>query len=185
MKQHTNEPWHAAEITRDSDTFVKICHANGGTIAKLWIDVDDSDFSDGQRADARRIVACVNACRGLPTDELEQKGLVAAVGTQLLAADDRAEGQEREIRKLARTTADAENKLADALDQCDELLAVLKKLSGDVEELMKESGGVYGLHQNGEPAPWAELVAGGRHETWLLSLSDAAELIAKLKAGAA
>ena len=148
--------------------------------------VGDGFIADVDTKDnARRIVACVNACRGLPTDELEQKGLVAAVGTQLLDADDRAEGQEREIRKLARTTADAENKLADALDQRDELLAVLKKLSGDVEELMKESGGVYGLHQNGEPAPWAELVAGGRHETWLLSLSDAAELIAKLKAGAA
>lgn len=71
------------------------------------------------------------------------------------------------------------------VEQRDELLKALEKLSGDVEALMKESGGVYGLHQNGEPAPWGELVAGGRHETWLLSLSDAAELIAKLKAGAA
>ncbi|MDM5134029.1 hypothetical protein OB953_00180 [Aeromonas salmonicida] len=78
MKQHTNEPWHAAEIARDSDTFVKICHANGGTIAKLWIDVDDSDFSDGQRADARRIVACVNALRGVPTEELERHHLAHA-----------------------------------------------------------------------------------------------------------
>ncbi|MCZ0752545.1 hypothetical protein [Aeromonas enteropelogenes] len=71
------------------------------------------------------------------------------------------------------------------VEQRDELLAALEKLSGDVEALMKESGGVYGLHQNGEPAPWGELVAGGRHEEWLLSLSDAGELIAKIKAGAA
>lgn len=76
--------------------------------------------------DARRIVACVNACRGLPTEELEQKGLVAAVGTQLLAADDRAEGQEREIRRLARMAVDAENQLADSLNQRDELLAALE-----------------------------------------------------------
>lgn len=76
--------------------------------------------------DARRIVACVNACRGLPTEELEQKGLVAAVGTQLLAADDRAEGQEREIRRLARIAVDAENQLADSLNQRDELLAALE-----------------------------------------------------------
>jgi len=69
--------------------------------------------------------------------------------------------------------------------QRDELLAALEKLSGDVEALMKESCGVYGLHQNSNPAPWGELVAGGRHEEWLLSLSDAAELIAKLKDGAA
>ncbi|AKJ37019.1 hypothetical protein U876_08860 [Aeromonas hydrophila NJ-35] len=170
--KHTPEPWHECAEGKCG------CGQILGPESVYIATVKDP-------ATRRRIVACVNACRGLPTDELEQKGLVAAVGTQLLAADDRAEGQEREIRKLARTTADAENKLADALDQCDELLAVLKKLSGDVEELMKESGGVYGLHQNGEPAPWAELVAGGRHETWLLSLSDAAELIAKLKAGAA
>ncbi|QIF45272.1 hypothetical protein [Aeromonas veronii] len=71
------------------------------------------------------------------------------------------------------------------VEQRDELLKALEKLSGDVEALMKESSGIYGLHQNGEPAAWGELVAGGRHETWLLSLSDAAELIAKLKAGAA
>lgn len=157
MKQHANEPWSAVEVTKDEDQLIKIRASNGANIARLWIDVDDKHFSDEQRENARRIVACVNACRGLPTDELEQKGLVAAVGTQLLEAD--------QLR--------------------DELLAALEKLSGDVEALMKESGGVYGLHQNGEPAPWGELVAGGRHETWLLSLSDAAELIAKLKAGAA
>ena len=46
-----------------------------------------TDISDEMCANARRIVACVNACRGLLTDELEQKGLVAAVGTQLLEAD--------------------------------------------------------------------------------------------------
>lgn len=77
------------------------------------------------------------------------------------------------------------SKEVELASQRDELLEALEKLSSDVEALMKESGGVYGLHQNGEPAPWGELVAGGRHETWLLSLSDAAELIAKLKAGAA
>lgn len=35
-------------------------------------------------ANARRLVACWNACHGLPTDELEQKGLMCAVGAQLL-----------------------------------------------------------------------------------------------------
>lgn len=126
MSKHTKEPWNAVEVDNDSDTFVKVCHANGGTIAKLWIDVDDKEFSDEQRENARRIVACVNACRGLPTDELEQNGLVAAVGDLLLKADDRAEGQEREIRRLASVAANAENQLADALNQHDELLAALE-----------------------------------------------------------
>ncbi|MFQ1995592.1 hypothetical protein ACK36C_19900, partial [Aeromonas veronii] len=87
MKQHNNEPWRAVEVTEDEDQLIKIRASNGANIARLWIDVDDKHFSDEQRENARRIAACVNACRGLPTDELEQKGLVAAVGTQLLEAD--------------------------------------------------------------------------------------------------
>ncbi|HHQ4697433.1 TPA: hypothetical protein ACSP2Q_000075 [Aeromonas veronii] len=75
--------------------------------------------------------------------------------------------------------------ISDLQAKCAELKVALESLVGDIDALIKESGGVYGLHQNGDPAPWGELVAGGRHETWLLSLSDAAELIAKLKAGAA
>lgn len=91
MKQHNNEPWRAVEVTEDEDQLIKIRASNGANIARLWIDVDDKHFSDEQRENARRIVACVNACRGLPTDELEQKGLVAAVGTQLLEADQQSD----------------------------------------------------------------------------------------------
>ncbi|OEC40421.1 hypothetical protein [Aeromonas sp. DNP9] len=185
MKQHNNEPWSAVEVTKDEAQLIKIRASNGANIARLWIDVDNKHFSDEQRENARRIVACVNACRGLPTDELEQKGLVAAVGTQLLDLDESLT-QARAHASTYKARAVKESSRAHELEQQhDELLAALEKLSGDVEALMKESGGVYGLHQNGEPAPWGELVAGGRHETWLLSLSDAAELIAKLKAGAA
>lgn len=128
---HTPEPW---KINHDDSTeeWSIVTNQHGSIVAnvneetgpELAGSIPVMRKMPGME-NARRIVACVNACRGLPTDELEQKGLVAAVGTQLLAADDRAEGQEREIRKLARTTADAENKLADALNQCDELLAAL------------------------------------------------------------
>jgi hypothetical protein len=84
MSKYGKEPWNAVEVNRDEDELIQIRSSNGGVIARLWIDVDDREFSDEQRENASRIVACVNACRGLPTDELEQKGLVAAVGTQLL-----------------------------------------------------------------------------------------------------
>ncbi|MGU5817828.1 hypothetical protein ACV1EH_00535 [Aeromonas caviae] len=151
-RQHTPEPWTVSE-----KTLVRL------DCAYLIRPVNETNYEYGatlaatSQQDARRIVVCVNACRGLPTDELEQKGLVAAVGTQLLELEQQRDG----------------------------LLVALEELASDVEALMKESGGVYGLHQNGEPAPWAELVAGGKHEEWLLSLSDAVELIAKLKCGAA
>lgn len=36
--------------------------------------------------------------------------------------------------------------------------------------LIKESRGVTGLHHNGDVAPWAELLPGGRFESWLLPL---------------
>lgn len=121
MSKYTQEPW-------------KVCHWKDDRRGFEIADRNQNRVGfDMTEANARRIVACVNACRGLPTDELEQRGLVAAVGTQLLAADDRTEGQEREIRKLARTTADAENKLADALNQRDELLAALEIIAASEE----------------------------------------------------
>lgn len=42
-----------------------------------------------------------------------------------------------------------------------------------VEDLMADSYGVYGLHLNGDVAPWAELRTGGRFEEWLLAFDDA------------
>ncbi|OSP50050.1 hypothetical protein B7G55_19805 [Aeromonas hydrophila] len=51
----------------------------------------------------------------------------------MLAADDRAEGQEREIRRLAAIAADAENQLADALNQRDELLEALNEAVETIE----------------------------------------------------
>lgn len=42
----------------------------------------------------------------------------------------------------------------------------------EVADLIGESSGVYGLHLNGDPAPWEELEQGGRFER-LTSLHDA------------
>ena len=77
MSKHTPEPWQAHQDA-SGDVFISSA-ATSFHIAEIGSEDDDTAIPD-----ARRIVACVNACRGLPTDELEQKGLVAAVGTQLL-----------------------------------------------------------------------------------------------------
>lgn len=71
MTGHTKEPW---------PYFIDWCepsspHPDSEGIVRLGFE------------DYRRARACVNACRGLPTDELEQKGIVAAVGTELLERD--------------------------------------------------------------------------------------------------
>lgn len=47
-----------------------------------------------------------------------------------------------------------------------------EKLAADLKELIAESDGVGGLHQNGDFAPWDELTAGGQFEDWLGSLHD-------------
>lgn len=49
--------------------------------------------------------------------------------------------------------------------------ATAQALLNEVDALIGESSGVIGLHLNGDPAPWGEVVAGGRFER-LSSLED-------------
>lgn len=56
----------------------------------------------------------------------------------------------------------------------DALKARLEKLTSDIRILIDESSGVYGLHMNGDPAPWGDLLSGGRFEEWLGSLDEEA-----------
>lgn len=46
-----------------------------------------------------------------------------------------------------------------------------------VEALINESGGVFGLHLNGDPATWSDLRSGGKFEGWLYQLDDALEFV--------
>lgn len=73
MTEHTKEPWahrngRIYQADRDVLTIANIARAS------------DGDYSENN---ARRIVACVNACEGLPTEPLEQFGLGTAFGTAL------------------------------------------------------------------------------------------------------
>lgn len=65
-----------------------------------------------------------------------------------------------------------------------EALEALEGLTGDVQALIGESGGVAGLHMNGDVAPWGDLEAGGRFER-LTHLPAAHAAITKVKGGAA
>lgn len=57
------------------------------------------------------------------------------------------------------------------------LLEALSALLDDIEALIGESAGVYGLHLTGDASPWSELEEGGRFER-LSSMSRAREAIA-------
>lgn len=127
MSKHTPKPWF---YHRQGFPTVYIeARIGGGMLQEIAACGPCQDGTEQQDENAHRIVACVNACRVLPTDELERKGLVAAVCTELLAADERAECQEREVRRLASVAANAKNQLSDALNQRDQLLAVLDEIS--------------------------------------------------------
>ena len=45
------------------------------------------------------------------------------------------------------------------------------ELAEAIEELIASSDGVYGLHLNGDPAPWGSLTEGGSIQEWLLPLA--------------
>jgi hypothetical protein len=60
-RKHTPEPWRADRgvVSRGLEV-IAVCHSNGTEI-----------FNENGKIDASRIVACVNACRGIDTEELE------------------------------------------------------------------------------------------------------------------
>lgn len=92
MGKHTPEPWGVFQDA-SGDVFVS-SKVTSFHIAEVGSEDDETVIPD-----ASRIVACVNACRGLSTEELEQKGLVSAVGTQLIEADKRSDDMEFVIDK--------------------------------------------------------------------------------------
>jgi len=77
--------------------------------------------------------------------------------------------------KVLANEAELDQRIAKAVEQaCREQREGLKA----VRDLINESYGVAGLHQNSDIAPWSELEAGGRFEEWLLAFNEAESLSA-------
>ena len=53
---------------------------------------------------------------------------------------------------------------ADTLEKQSAALKLAREALGEVQDLLSESHGVYGLHLNGDESPWSELEQGGRFE---------------------
>ena len=64
-----------------------------------------------------------------------------------------------------------------------ELYEALNSLLWDLEALMGESLGVYGLHLNGDASPWEEIAPGGTFER-LDSIIEARAALSKARGGA-
>jgi hypothetical protein len=68
---HTKEPWMA---WRDGSDRNLVGPSTNYTVAQCF----HTPEVDSCEANARRIVACVNACAGMPTDVLEDKSILKA-----------------------------------------------------------------------------------------------------------
>ena len=93
--EHTKEPWRI-EYTRrvygggfsvDDDT-ASISTDAWRSLARVHIEMDGDPSPEGE-ANARRIVAAVNACEGIPTEALEA-GVVAELVRTLTCIDGEA-----------------------------------------------------------------------------------------------
>ena len=68
------------------------------------------------------------------------------------------------VETLRSQLDDAAKHIGEQRGYIQKLEAALMGLVDDIEGLMSESGGVYGLHLNGDHSPWSELEPGGEYE---------------------
>jgi hypothetical protein len=78
MSVHTKEPWRVGKLSHPRD-YEKVRETAG--LLDIVVDTEtvpyvlascNLNFPEDAKANARRIVACVNACAGISTENLEQ-----------------------------------------------------------------------------------------------------------------
>jgi hypothetical protein len=100
MSEHTKEPWEVCDLAPSGNPYwrgdgTEISSAMGriaDCLLNTFRDIDEC------RANAARIVACVNACAGIPTDQLSQLS-----PPDTLAAAEEAVELLREVAGMLRT----------------------------------------------------------------------------------
>ena len=111
---HTKEPWYAvgAWVENPNDDAPDICNCDPAAMAQAHFD----QSYEVTCANARRIVACVNACAGIETHELELMTGRMSIASQIKACD--------AIYATAEAKATRRSKFA---RQRDELLAAIEQ----------------------------------------------------------
>lgn len=120
MGKHTKEPW---SLYRNDQS---VGDARGYAVCDVWPRGGDGMVSEEGKSNARRIVACVNACRGLSTDDLERKGLVAAVGNQLLDIEKQRDELLEALKHLHHNAKESGAEMGLALDVAESAIAKAK-----------------------------------------------------------
>ena len=129
MSEHTKEPWRVAEESFDNDGIHESVIRGLDDRAAIAVTLEFGPNNPGMReANARRIVACVNAFAGISTENIEENKPLAEV-----------------LRWLNERIRMAEQ-------QRDKLLAALESLL----LITADSKGVAGYHLNGAVANWDE-----------------------------
>lgn len=114
--QHTPEPW----VIDETDFDIVAITDN------LNVYVNGS-FDSISKPDLRRIVACVNACSGIPTQELEAQSGEFLTASQIVARRECWQ-VERERERLAAQVAELEANLAHADAACADYKAQVAEL---------------------------------------------------------
>ena len=104
--KHTAEPWFVGDgghlLLADSSNAIAIaCDNEGDQFASANVHTCEKITPDERRANLARIVACVNACRGLATEDLLNEG--AAVEAEL----NRLKAVQAELMLLVQSLADS------------------------------------------------------------------------------
>jgi predicted RNase H-like nuclease (RuvC/YqgF family) len=107
---------------------------------------------------------------------------------ELAPCDEAADEIDRLRAEVASLKSDLESYMRIANDEANENVSLTQQLAAakeyaerlrealeEVSGLINESSGVYGLHLNGDPSPWEELLPGGKFE-WLASFDEAIAL---------
>lgn len=76
--KHTPEPWNANRRVREMGRYILESKINGPFGHFEGWSSDGVTTTDEDAANARRIVACVNFCEGMPTEVLES-GVIAQI----------------------------------------------------------------------------------------------------------
>lgn len=111
-------------------------------------------------------------------------GVVALANTPESAAKQREMLPEYESGSLesVKHIVDSEMALRDKLAKADAVIETAGIALQEVQDLIHESRGIYGMHMNGDESPWIELEQGGRFER-LCTLPDALSDIEQYQKG--
>lgn len=116
-EKHTQGRLAIYHQTKPSSQRIEIHDVASNAVAKVFVDTSCSDRHDQSHANARRLVACWNACEGISTERLEDLG--RPLLKHLIGCDERAARQVKERDELQATLQTAVHRIEDMLKDDD------------------------------------------------------------------